>query len=206
MAPRGLLALLLSATFILPIPVSRALVPHDLGNGSIHPTKIASRVLALSANEIRGETISTGPDEVIQVLFADGTTLTVGHNAEATIDSFVFNPADNTARLTATLARGVFRFIGGRTTQTPDGVSLRTPFGTLSVGRASADISLGGNGQPPHFDLVFGSPMTLSQGGAELARVRQPGYSIAPQPGGGQSASVKKTPAEWRTAIIDELP
>lgn len=199
-----MVAAVLLAAFAFPMAASQAVMLPPNG-ATIHRTEIAAKVLVLSGNEVRGQRISTGPDELLQVLFADGTALTVGRNSEATIDSFVFNPSENTATLEATLARGAFRFIGGRTTETPDGVSLRTPFGTLAIAQASADISLGGEGEPPHFDLIFGGSLTLSRGGSELARVRQPGYSIAPDEGGGPSAAVTKTPTEWRKTMIEKL-
>ena len=160
------------------------------------------RTVVLGQNEVRGERIATDSAGLLQVLFADGTTLALGPNSEVVVDSFTFDPAAGTARLQATLTRGVFRFIGGRTTRTPDGVALATPFGTLAIDNAGADISLGQDGQPPHFDLVFGSGMTLSRGGAVLAEARRAGYSIVPDSSG---ASVQKTPAEWRTSLQEQL-
>jgi hypothetical protein len=160
------------------------------------------RTVVLSQNEVRNERIATDAAGLLQVLFADGTTLTLGPNSEVVVDSFMFDPSAGTARLQATLTRGVFRFIGGRTSRTPDGVVLSTPFGTLAIVNAGADISLGQDGQPPHFDLVFGDEMTLSRGGTALAEARRPGYSIVPDSGG---ASVQKTPAEWRSALQEQL-
>jgi len=159
----------------------------------------APKTIVFRENAVAGKTVATEADGLLQLLFADGTVLTLGPSSAVTIDAFAFEPASGRATLSATLTRGVFRFIGGRTSKTPKGVALSTPFGMVAVEAASVDISLGGTDAPAHFDMVFGSgSVALSRGGSEVARVQRPGYSIVPGTG---SASVRKTPADWRQAL-----
>ncbi len=160
----------------------------------------APKTVVFSQNDVHGKTVATGAHGLTQILFADGTTLTLGPSSEVTINAFAFDPAGGRATIGATLSRGVFRFIGGRTAKTPDGVTFTTPFGTLAIDSAGADLSLGEDGAPPHFEMVFGrGSMTLAKGSRVLARVHALGYSIVPDSAGG--AGVRKTPDDWRRAL-----
>ncbi len=109
----------------------------------------------------------------------------------------MFDPANATARITATLKHGVFRFIGGQTSKTPNGVTLLTPFGTIALKSSGADLCLRAECGPPHFDMIYGDAMTLSRGTTVIARVRKVGYSIVPDPD-GTGAKIRITPTKWR--------
>ena len=138
------------------------------------------RTIVLGDNILTDEKIDTGPGGLVQVLLADGTTFTVGPNSSLTIDKFVYDPNANTAQVTASLARGVFRFIGGRTSKTEGGVEINTPVGTVGIRGAVADISLTPNGQElkAQIDLLFGKEVTLTGPGGLLERIYKAGYSI----------------------------
>jgi hypothetical protein len=72
------------------------------------------RTLSIGDRLVHNERIDTDGAGLLQVLLADGTTFTVGPNSRLTIDSFVYDPNRGTAKITASLGKGVFRFIGGR--------------------------------------------------------------------------------------------
>ncbi len=163
--------------------------------------KRAPKTIVFRENEVRGKTVATEADGLLQLLFADGTALTLGPSSQVTIDAFVFDPANDRATIAATLTRGVFRFIGGRTSKTPQGVTFTTPFGVLTIDAAGSDMNLGEGDVPAHFEMVFGGgSIALTRGGAVLGRVYKRGYSIVPQANGG-GAAVRKTPEDWRAAL-----
>jgi hypothetical protein len=166
------------------------------------PSEWAKRTVALDALTLSGRRIASDDTGMVQVLLADGTTFTLAPDSEIVVDSFVYDPAAGTSRVAASMRRGTARFVGGKTTA--DGVSIDTPFGTLHVDRAMADIALSGTANAPHFDMIFGNAMTLQHGGTVLARIFKPGYSIVPA-ADGRSAKVRKTPAEWKTSIQERL-
>src|SRR3954466_9115412 len=116
------------------------------------------RTIVLGEDVVTNEKIDTTGGGLVQILLADGTTFTVGPNSSLTIDKFVYDPEANTAQVTASLAKGVFRFIGGRTSKTDGGVTINTPVGTVGIRGAVADISLTPNGQTlkAQIDLLFG--------------------------------------------------
>jgi len=140
----------------------------------------AARTIVIGDNVVTDEKIETDGAGLVQILLPDGTTFTVGPNSSLTIDKFVYDPNASTAQVTASLARGVFRFIGGRTSKTPDGVTLNTPVGTVGIRGAVVDMSFTPNGQKikAQIDMLFGKEVTLSGQGGALQRLYQAGYSI----------------------------
>jgi FecR protein len=86
------------------------------------------------------ETISTGNDIVTggqsmtQLLLLDKTSFTVGANARVKIDRFVFDARANQSAVSATVAKGAFRFMSGTgINKGKERSSLRTPVATIGI-------------------------------------------------------------------------
>lgn len=162
------------------------------------------RTVVLGDNIVQNEKIDTSGAGLVQILLADGTTFTVGPNSSISIDRFVYNPGAGTAEVTATMTRGVFRFIGGRTSKTEGGVKLNTPVGTVGIRGGMVDINLSPSqaGLLAHFDLLFGNEVTLDgQFGGQ--RIYSAGYSLWVDALGRFNTG--KTPAQWRSQIFQNL-
>jgi trimeric autotransporter adhesin len=161
------------------------------------------RTIVLGDNVVQDERIETDGAGLVQILLADGTTFTVGPNSSLVIDRFVYDPDANTAEVAASLGRGVFRFIGGRTSKTEGGVTLNTPVGTVGIRGGMADLNFSGTGgNIAQIDLLFGNEITLNgpNGGDRLF---QPGYSIVIGPNG--RPAVVKTPPGSASIIQQAL-
>ena len=104
----------------------------------------APRVITLGTNVVFNEEISTDEAGLVQILLLDGTTFTVGPNSQLTIDEFVYDPGSGDARVVATLTKGVFRFVGARTSQKEGGATVRTPVGTIGIRGGVANFSCEG--------------------------------------------------------------
>lgn len=168
------------------------------------PPGQAVRTVILGDNIVQNEKIDTSGAGLVQILLADGTTFTVGPNSSISIDRFVYNPGAGTAEVTATMTRGVFRFIGGRTSKTEGGVKLNTPVGTVGIRGGMVDINLSPSqsGLLAHFDLLFGNEVTLDgQFGGQ--RIYSAGYSLWVDALGRFNTG--KTPAQWRSQIFQNL-
>lgn len=166
------------------------------------------RTITLGDEVIHNEVINTNGAGLVQILLADGTTFTVGPNSSLTIDSFVYDPAAGTAKVSASLTKGFMRFIGGRTSKTPDGATIKTPIGTAGIRGAVVDINLGNIGQggqqggtPPHVSLIFGRDVTLNSNGMSN-RLFKAGYSIIVD---GGARSVTRTPPGFLQAMQGQL-
>ena len=81
--------------------------------------------------------ISSGTDSGMQIMLLDQTTFTIGPDSFVKIDEFVYDPNTNAGKLTATLGKGVFRFVTGKIAQTnPSSMTVKLPVATIiSSGR-----------------------------------------------------------------------
>lgn len=96
------------------------------------PPGQATRPLAVGVDVIANERIVSTANGRGQLLFEDQTTLTIAPNSELVLDSFVYDPNQDTGEIALTLGKGALRFIGGRITKKTDAV-IRTPTATIGV-------------------------------------------------------------------------
>src|SRR5579862_7700222 len=75
------------------------------GGAPEHPLLVRQRIAL-------GDRIETGERSQAQLMLLDKSTFTIGANARLTIDRFVYDP--NKRSLTASVAKGAFRFMSGR--------------------------------------------------------------------------------------------
>ena len=94
-----------------------------------------------------GDRIVTGPAGGLQIMLLDGTTFSVGPNSSLVIDEFVYNPADGTGKLTASVTRGTLRLISGRLArQEQEAIRIKLPVATVGVRGTMSIFSGGPNG------------------------------------------------------------
>ena len=94
-----------------------------------------------------GDRIVTGPGGGLQILLLDGTTFSIGPNSSMVIDEFVFDPANGTGKLTASISRGTLRLISGRLArQEQEAIRIRLPVATVGVRGTMSIFSGGPNG------------------------------------------------------------
>ncbi len=105
-----------------------AVTPLSLGT----PPGEKARNLVLGARVIVNERIETSGEGTTIISFLDRTTLSIGRNSRLIIDKYVYDPDTGKGVLTATMARGVMRFIGGQISHT-SGVKILTPVATIGV-------------------------------------------------------------------------
>jgi hypothetical protein len=149
------------------------------------PPQSATRELFVGLDMVRNERIVTGAEGKTQLLFVDGSALTIGPNAELVLDEFVYDPQTETGKLAMTAAKGVFRVVGGKISKT-EAITLKTPTATLGIrgGIAMAQVG-GGSG---FFGFLFGKQMTVDGTGADGQPTRhvvtRPGTGVPLGPGG----------------------
>jgi len=81
-----------------------------------------------------GDKVRAGPDARLQALLLDETVFTIGANSEIVIDRFVYDPEKSAGKVTASIAKGVFRFVTGRVSQNkPEDMEVKVPAGTIGV-------------------------------------------------------------------------
>ena len=100
------------------------------------PAGAARIALAETAAIFRNEKLETGADSAAAVRFIDASKLTLGANANAVVDEYVF--AGDASRSAVTLAKGAFRFVSG---QMPEkNMRLKTP--SVSIGIRGTELKI----------------------------------------------------------------
>ena len=83
------------------------------------------------------EQINVGKESGLDVRLADGTSLSVGENAEIRLDEFVYNPASNIVNGTINFTKGAMRFVGSKAQKN---VKIELPVGTVGVRGTSFNL------------------------------------------------------------------
>ncbi|SMP75743.1 FecR family protein [Noviherbaspirillum suwonense] len=83
---------------------------------------------------LQGSTLRTGPAGSMGVTLKDNTVMSFGPNSELRVAEFLFAPARNELKLTASITRGTMNFISGVIAKLkPEAVQVQTPTGTIGV-------------------------------------------------------------------------
>ena len=81
-----------------------------------------------------GDQVTTGSEGRLQIMLADETVFTIGPNAAMIIDNFVYDPATNAGKVTASVLKGTFRFVTGKVAKRePSDMEVKLPVGSIGV-------------------------------------------------------------------------
>lgn len=105
--------------------------------GIVSPAKQISTPVAVNSGDgiVMGDGLSTGSDSRLQVMLLDESAITLGPDAQITIDEFVYDPANtNSNAMSASIAKGAFRLVtGGIARQNPEGTEVKLPNAVLTI-------------------------------------------------------------------------
>lgn len=83
---------------------------------------------------IKGDSIITGADSSVGLIFEDDTVVSIGPKSEILIQDFMFDPVEKELSFVARMIKGTFSFITGQIAKlAPKNVKLETPDATLGV-------------------------------------------------------------------------
>lgn len=203
-----ILALLLT---ILAAPASAAPVSIGIAAAVRGPVRAtapgeaaAGRVVETGKPVYAKDRVVTGADSRLQILLRDETTFTLGPNSDMILDEFVFDPATNAGKVTAKMAKGVFRFVTGKVARRdPNSMKVNTPVGTIGirgtmvagqVGADDASIVLIGPGPGNNADETPGGMSVGNEQGS--TNVDRSGYGVTVKKGEAPSAPKAFTGAQ----------
>ena len=132
------------------------------------------RALFIGAQVVHDERIRTGELGRTQVVFLDGSALTIGPNADMVIDEFVYDPVSKAGTLAVTAAKGAFRFVGGRISKKKP-VVITTPTAVIGIRGGIAMFSVGANTTAT---FLYGEQMQVTAGNVTRT-VSQPGFEVS---------------------------
>lgn len=178
-------------------------VTGDVGITS--PAKQITSPVAVASGDgiVMGDNLSTGTDSRLQVMLLDESAITLGPDADLTIDEFVFDPANTNANaLAASLLKGTFRLVtGGVARGNPEGTSLTLPNAVLTIRgttvmgacAASCVVALAGSGDA-NTAAKKPSTVTLKSAKGEIT-LKRPGFFVEIGPDGTMSQPQRLTDA-----------
>ncbi len=148
------------------------------------PPAEAERVLRIGIDVQANEVIRTGANDRAHLVFLDGTALTVGPNAQLTIDKFVYDPNTKTGELAVSAAKGVLRLVGGKISKT-NPITVTTPSSTIGIrgGICVLDVQPGRTTST----FLFGNNMSVT-GQGQTQNVTRPGSQVTTAGGSAPSA------------------
>jgi hypothetical protein len=156
-----------------PAGVTAAVNPQVTGT----PPAELPRVLEIGADVVENEHIAAGPAGQAQLLFRDGSTLTLAPGSDLTIDEFVYNPETKTAKLAMTAAVGVFRFVGGRASK-DEPVVINTPTATIGIRGGINVTGVDANGATDTTQLFGRDTSMTAKGTGETKTTFKNGFTL----------------------------
>jgi hypothetical protein len=70
----------------------------------------------------------------MQILLLDETVFTIGPQSEIVVDEFIYDPSTSAGKISATVAKGVFRFVTGKVAhKNPSDMNVALPAGIIGV-------------------------------------------------------------------------
>jgi hypothetical protein len=94
----------------------------------------SSRTLKLGDKIFVRDSIETGTNTRIQIIFRDGSDLILGEETIFAIDTYIFDDSGNSGTTAFTLVAGVFRLVTGAIASRDDpSVTIKTPLATIGI-------------------------------------------------------------------------
>jgi hypothetical protein len=179
----------------------RAAAPNQVG-----------RVIGSGQPVFLNDHVTTGADGRLQLLLLDQTTFTIGPNSDMVLDQFVYDPKTNAGSLSASILKGVFRFVTGKIAQRrPSSMRVTLPVGTIGIrgtmvagkldGR-NAYVALIGPGQDNNAQERPGGITVFNQFGS--TNVNASGYGVTITDGGKPSRAFRFSALQL-DGILNEL-
>ncbi|WP_422002919.1 FecR domain-containing protein [Reyranella sp.] len=171
-----------SASFLAaPDPATAKVGVTSATNGDPlgRPPSEAERILRIGIDIQANELVTTRANDRAHLVFLDGTSLTVGPNAQLTIDRFVYDPSSKSGDLAINATRGVLRIVGGRISK-KNAITVTTPSSTIGIRGGISLLDVQPNRTVSTF--VFGSSMTVT-GAGQTQSVTRPGSQVTTNSG-----------------------
>jgi hypothetical protein len=164
----------------------------------------AVRRLVIGQEVVHNERITTDAKGQTQILFLDGSSVSVGPNADLVIDEFVYDPATGTGKMTLTVVQGAFRFVGGKLSKEDNAVSVHLGTSTIGVrgGVFVADVQPGGKTEVV---FVYGKNLTISGQSGCSQQLYRSGFAVDIATPGGCPDSPHQAPPGSTAAILSQL-
>ena len=185
------------------------------GQVTLARAQLAARGVVGGEEIFLQDSLRSGPRSGMQILLLDQTTFTIGPDSAIVVDEFVYDPATSAGKISAKVAKGVFRFVTGKiAAKNPANVSVGLPAGnigvrgTMAAGRADERtaeslVVLLGEGR----DNATGDPagaIDVCNAGT-CTEVSRAGFGVRIPGPGDPPTEPFRVPAEELTSLLRQL-
>src|SRR5262245_26234188 len=109
-------------------------IRETAGNVGLHRADGTPVVAEVGTPIYQDDSVVTGSDATVEIVFVDGMTFSLGANGNVTIDKLIYNPGGDGNAIDLGVARGAFVFITGQVAPASgEGVNVDTPAGVIGV-------------------------------------------------------------------------
>lgn len=132
-----------------------------------------NELMVVGSSVVPGQRLRTDGGGPMHVLFMDQSALTLGPDAELTIDEFTFDPGTKQGRIRLGLVKGVVRVVGGQISKNT-ATTITTAHGKIEIlgGIAVAED----NGNRTTGTFLFGQGMTLTDSNGNRQTITRAGF------------------------------
>ena len=174
----ALIASLLSSTAHAAFTAGHAGVAMMVQPGSGAPPQITPLQTGAS-----GQVLTAPPGTVLDLLFTDGTSLTLSPGGSLRLDGYSFDPVGGAGELRLTILNGVARVIGGQLGPGQN-IFVSTPTGSVRVGQSVAAVTV--DAKSTQASLIAGDAIQLASGEASQS-IERAGFAATTSDGKPQS-------------------
>ncbi|MEQ8602544.1 MAG: FecR domain-containing protein [Marivibrio sp.] len=131
-------------------------------DGTEEPLEAGSQIF-------ENDTIVTGPDSALGVLFVDDSTMSMGGEARLVVDQMVYDDSTQSGNQLFDVVQGAFVFASGHIGKAnPEDVEVRTPVATIGIRGTKYGIDVGAQDGETAVTLFEGAVVVRNAGGEQV--------------------------------------
>src|SRR6266851_1136058 len=162
------------------------------------------RRLVIGQEVIFNERILTDRAGQTQLLFLDGSAMTIGPNTDLTIDQFVYDPRSSTGKLVVSTIRGLLRFVGAKLSKQDEGVVFRAKSATVVVRGGVFFLDQAANGALKAV-FIHGRDLVVTGTTGASETLHRPGYAVTIAGPGAAPSRPFRVPPEDLAQFLAQL-
>lgn len=137
------------------------------------PATTNAKTVMVGDDVVPGETLRTGPDGQLHVLFLDQSAVTLGADSELVIDTFTYDPATKQGQIRLRLNQGLLRVVGGHISKTT-ATEIATAHGKVEIRGGITLVNSNANNVNATF--LFGQQMRATDNSGNTQTITRPGF------------------------------
>lgn len=132
-------------------------------------------LMVVGSNIVPGQRLRTDANGLLHVLFMDQSALTLGPDAELTIDEFTFDPATRQGQIRLGLVKGVVRVVGGQISKN-NATTITTAHGKVEILGGITVVETGASGTSGTY--LFGQSMRATDNSGNTQTITRAGFGV----------------------------